>query len=281
MIIDNILTAVILIILFYIIFFIGKVINDLLHRNYNLTEELVEKDNPAIALATAGYYLGLILCIGGALVGPSHGILEDIIDLFVYGLLGIILLNLSWFICDKLILYKFKTADELIRDQNQGTGAVSFAASIASGLVIFGSISGEGGNIWTAVAFWTMGQILLILAGLIYNFITPYDIHKEIENDNVAAGVSFAGALIAMGIIVGLAAEGDFDSWSEDFSKFVYISISGLVILPFIRMLTDKVLLPGVRLSDEIAEQEKPNLGAAYIEAFSYITAGLVIYWCV
>ncbi len=281
MIIDNILTAVILIILFYIIFFIGKVINDLLHRNYNLTEELVEKDNPAIALATAGYYLGLILCIGGALAGPSHGILEDIIDLFVYGLLGIILLNLSWFICDKLILYKFKTADELIRDQNQGTGAVSFAASIASGLVIFGSISGEGGNIWTAVAFWTMGQILLILAGLIYNFITPYDIHKEIENDNVAAGVSFAGALIAMGIIVGLAAEGDFDSWSEDFSKFVYISISGLVILPFIRMLTDKVLLPGVRLSDEIAEQEKPNLGAAYIEAFSYITAGLVIYWCV
>jgi len=281
MIIDNILTAVILIILFYIIFFIGKVINDLLHRNYNLTEELVEKDNPAIALATAGYYLGLILCIGGALVGPSHGILEDIIDLFVYGLLGIILLNLSWFICDKLILYKFKTADELIRDQNQGTGAVSFAASIASGLVIFGSISGEGGNIWTAVAFWTMGQILLILAGLIYNFITPYDIHKEIENDNVAAGVSFAGALIAMGIIVGLAAEGDFDSWSEDFSKFVYISISGLVILPFIRLLTDKVLLPGVRLSDEIAEQEKPNLGAAYIEAFSYITAGLVIYWCV
>jgi len=281
MIIDNILTAVILIILFYIIFFIGKVINDLLHRNYNLTEELVEKDNPAIALATAGYYLGLILCIGGALAGPSHGILEDIIDLFVYGLLGIILLNLSWFICDKLILYKFKTADELIRDQNQGTGAVSFAASIASGLVIFGSISGEGGNIWTAVAFWTMGQILLILAGLIYNFITPYDIHKEIENDNVAAGVSFAGALIAMGIIVGLAAEGDFDSWSEDFSKFVYISISGLVILPFIRLLTDKVLLPGVRLSDEIAEQEKPNLGAAYIEAFSYITAGLVIYWCV
>ncbi len=281
MIIDNILTAVILIILFYIIFFIGKVINDLLHRNYNLTEELVEKDNPAIALAAAGHYLGLILCIGGALVGPSHGILEDIIDLFVYGLLGIILLNLSWFICDKLILYKFKTADELIRDQNQGTGAVSFAASIASGLVIFGSISGEGGNIWTAVAFWTMGQILLILAGLIYNFITPYDIHKEIENDNVAAGVSFAGALIAMGIIVGLAAEGDFDSWSEDFSKFVYISISGLVILPFIRLLTDKVLLPGVRLSDEIAEQEKPNLGAAYIEAFSYITAGLVIYWCV
>lgn len=278
---DNILTAIILIIVFYVIFYIGKLVNDLIHREYRLTEELFEKDNPALGLAITGYYFGLVLCIGGTLKGPSHGIVEDLIDLGLYGLIGIILLNISWFVCDKAILYKFKLSDELIRDHNQGTGIVSCAASIASGLIIYGAVSGEGGTIWTAVAFWAIGQVILILASRVYNWITPYDVHDEIEKDNVAAGVSLAGALTAMGVVVGIAAEGNFHSWSEDLPEFLFISVLGLILLPLIRILTDKVLLPTVKLSDEIVGQEKPNAGAAYIEAFSYIAAAFVICWCV
>ncbi len=278
---DNIITACVLVTGFYLIFFIGKLVNDFLHKEYNLTYELVEKDNPAIALSVAGYYFGLVISIGGSLVGPSLSIADDIMDLCIYGLLSIVLLNISWFLCDKIILYKFKISDELLRDQNQGTGAVSFGVSVASGLVIFGAISGEGGNIWTAVTFWAIGQFILLMSVFLYNFIIPYDLHDEIEKDNVAAGVSLAGAIISMGIIVGLAAEGDFHSWSEDLVKFISITVLGLVIMPLIRMLTDKILLPTVKLSDEIAAQKVPNIGAAYIEALSYIGSALVITWCV
>lgn len=278
---DSLLTALVLIVFFFILFFIGKIIHDLLHREYHLTTELVEKDNPALALAVTGYYFGLVLCLGGALTGPSSGIIEDLIDLSIYGFLGIILLNLSWYLCDWIVLYKFKVSDELIRDHNLGTGAVSFGISVASGLIIFGAVSGEGGTIWTAAAFWAIGQAILILAALIYNLITPYDIHDEIEKDNVAAGVSFGGALVAMGIVLGMAAEGEFSEWTKDIWDFLAIALLGLVILPLIRLITDKVLLPTVKLSHEIAAQEKPNVGAAYIEAISYIAAAFVIYWCV
>ncbi len=278
---DTIITGLILIAAFYIIFFIGKLVNDLLHREYKLTFELVQKDNAAMALALVGYYAGLVLAIGGTLVGPSDGILDDLIDLFMYGFLGIILINASWYICDKLILYKFKISEELIRDHNQGTGAVSAGMSIASGFIIFGAVQGEGGSMWTVIAFWAIGQAFLILAGLVYNLITPYDIHDEIEKDNVAAGVSFSGALVGIGAIVGLAAEGDFESWTENLPGYLGYAVLGLALLPVIRLLTDKVLLPTVKLSDEISAQEKPNVGAAYIEAFSYIVAAFVIYWCV
>lgn len=278
---DDLLTAVILIIAFYILFFLGKIINDILHKEYNITHELVEKDNPALALAVAGYYLGLAMSIGGALAGPGLGIVDDLIDLVMYGILSIVLLNLSWFICDKIILRKFKISDELIRDQNQGTGAVSFGVSAASGIIIFGSVTGQGGNIWTAVVFWLIGQTMLIIASIVYNLITPYDIHDEIEKDNVAAGVGFAGCLVAIGIVIGLAAERDFNSWEEDLTAFAAIALAGLVMLPLVRLLTDKVLLPTVSLTDEIANQEKPNTGAAYIEAISYIAAAFVICWCV
>lgn len=281
MLLDEILTSAILLGLFYLIFFIGKLANDLLHREYKLTEELVKKDNPALSLAIAGYYLGLALGIGGTLAGPEQPLAEDVIDLCVYGILSVILLNASWFVCDKMVLHKFKTSDELVRDRNQGTGAVSFGVSVASGMIVYGSVIGEGGNIWTATVFWVLGQGMLMLATFVYNRITPYDIHDEIEKDNIAAGVSFAGALIAMGIVVGLSAQRDFESWADDLPAYLGISLVGLAFLPIVRFLTDRILLPTVRLSDEIAGQETFNVGAAYIEAVSYIAAAFIIYWCV
>ncbi len=278
---DNLVSAAIFIIVFFIFFFIGKVINDLLHREYKLNFELVEKDNAALALAVVGYYFGLVLAIGGTIAGPSAGLVEDLYDLAIYGILSIILLNISWFLCDKLILYKFRVSEELIRDHNQGTGVVSAGISVASGFIIYGAVSGEGGSIWTVLVFWALGQVLLILAGLVYELITPYNIHEEIEKDNVAAGVSFAGALVSVGIIIGLAGEGDFTAWSIDLPVYIGFAVLGLILLPIIRLLTDKVLLPTVKLSDEISAQEKPNVGAAYIEAFSYIAAAFIISWCV
>ncbi|MFP4348306.1 MAG: DUF350 domain-containing protein [Desulfococcaceae bacterium] len=280
-ILDDLVTALIYIAVFYLLFLLGKVVNDLLHREYNLTYELVERDNPALCLAVAGYYFGLVLAIGGALAGPTRGMVDDLIDLCIYGVLAVILLNISWYVCDKLILYTFNTSDELIRDQNPGTGAVSAGVSVASGVIVFGSVTGTGGNIWTAIAFWAIGQLMLIIAAWVYNRITPYNIHEQIEKDNIAAGVSFAGALISMGIVVGLAAERDFVAWSEDLPVYLFIALSGLIMLPLVRLLTDRLLLPTVKLTDEIATQEKPNVGAAYIEALSYIGASFVISWCV
>ena len=68
----------------------------------------------------------------------------------------------------------------------------------------------------TTVAFWALGQAALVLAGLVYEWITPYSIHDEIEKDNVAAGVAFAGALVGIGVIVFHASAGNFISWASE-----------------------------------------------------------------
>jgi hypothetical protein len=46
-----------------------------------------------------------------------------------------------------------------------------------------------------------------------------------------------------------------------------------------VRFLADVVLLPGQKLTDEIANQDKPNVGAGFIEAFSYVGASFLIVW--
>jgi uncharacterized membrane protein YjfL (UPF0719 family) len=278
---DTLLTAAILLAGYFIVFLIGKLLHDLLRREYKVNFELTERDNPALALSMVGYYLGLVLAVGGALVGESLSLVDSLLDLAIYGLLAVVLLNISWWVIDLLILRKFSVADELIRDMNQGTGAVVAGSYIASGFILFGAMQGQGGGVITSIVYWALGQVMLVLATFLYNFITPYDIHAEIEKDNVAAGVSFGGALAGIGILIGLAGQDDFYSWQTSLTDYVSVAAVGLVMLPVLRFLTDKILLPGARLTDEIANQEKPNIGAAYVEAFAYISGAFVFYWCV
>ncbi len=269
----------------FIMFYIGKLVYGLFHRKINVKDELVEKDNFAFAVAHCGYFIGLLLSIGSALVGNSNGLVNDLIDMAIYGSLAIILLNLSTIINDKIILRKFSVYKEIIKDRNAGTGVVEAACAIASGLIILGAVSGESGDlifgITTAIVFWFAGQLILIITAYIFNLITSFDIYEHIEKDNVAVGIGFAGAIIAIANLVRFAISGDFISWSESFLNISVDVLIGLALLPIVRYLTDKILLPGQKLTDEIINQEKPNNGVALIEAFAYIGGSVLISWCI
>lgn len=262
-----------------ILFFIGKLVFRLVNPSIKFNHELLEKDNLAFALSVTGYYAGLIAAIGGAIVGPSAGIQEDLINIFSYGLLGIVLLNASAFINDKLILRKFKVRKEIIEDQNAGTGVVELANYLGTGLIIFGSIVGEGGDYLTAIGTWAIAQVLFVAATMVYGFIVPYNIHEHIEKDNVAVGIGYAGALLAFANILRFAIQTDFDSWNEHFITIAIDALLGFLLLPAMRFITDKLLLPGRNLTDEIINQEHPNVGAAIIEAFAYIGGSILICW--
>ncbi|MBI9057732.1 MAG: DUF350 domain-containing protein [Labilibaculum sp.] len=276
--------AVVYIAVAFAIFLIGKFVYQLLHPSFKVKEELVKKDNFAFAVAHVGYYIGLLFSIGSAIVGPSNGLVNDIIDIAVYGLLAIVLLNISIFLSDYLILRNFSIRKEIIEDQNAGTGIVEGAVSVASGLIIFGAVSGESGDmlfgILTAVVFWAFGQVALIITTRIYNWITPYNLHEHIEKDNVAVGVGFAGAIIAIANLIRFGLVGDFDGWLPTFTEAGFELLVGIILLPVMRLITDKILLPGERLTDEIINQEKPNVGAALVEAFAYIGGSVLITWC-
>lgn len=278
--------AIMYIILAFVIFYIGKRVYQLLNRDLDIKAELVDKDNLAFSIAHVGYFSGLLIAIGGAIVGPSNGLLIDMIDILVYGLLAVILLNLSIWINDKFILRNFSLKKEIIEDENEGTGIIEGAVAVASGLIIFGAISGESGDmawahgIFTAVIFWAVGLFCLFITSLVYQKITPYDIHEQIEKDNVAVGVGYAGAIVAIANLIRFALMGDFESWTMSFSEIGFELVIGIILLPVMRFLTDKILLPGERLTDEIVNQEKPNVGAALIEAFAYIGGSVLITWC-
>ena len=279
-ILDNGLTAIIYLTCSFTLFFIGKIAYQLIHRNINVKSELVEKDNLAFAVAHTGYFVGLLLAICSAVIGPSRDLVTDIIDIFTYGGISIVLLNLSVIINDRIVLRKFSVFKEIIEDRNVGTGVVEAASAVATGLIILGAVSGEGGSWITAAVFWLSGQVLLLLTAFIYNLITPYDLHEYIEKDNIGAGIGFAGALIAIGNLIRFALMPDFESWIESYINIGVDVGIGLIFLPVVRFLTDKILLPGRNLTDEIINQEHSNIGAALVEAFAYIGGSVLITLC-
>jgi len=255
---------------------VGKWVYDALHRRFVLRTELIEKDNLAVALAVAGYYLGLVIVLGGVVSGPaSFSVLDDVIGLVTFGLLGIVLLNLSAWINDKIVFSKFDNEKEIVEDRNAGMGAVEGGNYIAVGMITAGAMSGEGGLV-PGLVYWVAGLVALIVAGLLYDKITSYDLHEQIEKDNVAVGVAFAGVLVGFGNIIRLAGEGDFVSWNESLTEFGYYAVVGLILLPLVRLFADKVLLPGANLSDELVK-DRPNLGAGVIEAVTYLAASIII----
>ena len=280
---DGLLATLIYLAASFVLFFIGKVIYQLFHPKIKVSYELVENDNLAFATAYVGYFTGLLLAIGSALLGESSGLLVDLMDIGVYGMLAIILLNLSILLNDKILLRKFSVKKEILEDKNVGTGVVEGANSIATGLIILGAIHGEGygagGPIVTAVLYWALGQVMLFVASLVYNLVTPYDIHEHIEKDNVPVGLGFAGVMISIANLIRFALMHDFEDWIVTLEDVAFDVSIGLLFIPIVRVITDKILLPGRKLTDELINQEKPNVGAGLIEGFAYIGGSVLITW--
>ena len=260
---------------------IGKLVRDLLTR-YKIDEELTSKNNAAVGVALAGYYIGLAIAIAGVVMAPESGdFWTDMRDVAIYSLIAIVLLNISALVNDKLILYKFDNQKELVDDRNAGTGATMAGSYLATGLIVNAAVSGEMiGGWWkgliACLVFFALGQVVLVLAGLWYQLITKYDIHKVIgEDNNVAAGVGFGGFLFAIGYVLRAAMTGASVSWATDLVSFALYVVIALILLTIARLITDKVFLPRAKISDEIGSQG--NIAAASIAAAIYIAIAVLI----
>jgi uncharacterized membrane protein YjfL (UPF0719 family) len=251
---------------------IGRAAAQALARG-SLTRELSEKDNAAVALAVAGYYLGLFIALSGLLEGPPMALIDEMKLVALHGLLGIACALLSAGLWRPILGVNFRT--HLFESRNTAAGLVCAAGLTATGLIYRGSVQGEGG-FGTALVFFALGQGALFAVTLLYEWITPYDVRGEvIDRGNVSAAAAFAGVILASGLIVGHAATGDFTTWRESLKGFSLLLIP-LAAMPLIRWLVAGGLLFGFRsLSTEITRDR--NLAAGVIEAVAYVGSAILV----
>lgn len=241
---------------------------------YNTFQEITENKNLALAVSIVGFLGANSIIYVAVLIGPSYGLITDLLNVTLYTALGMALLLVSRFINNKVLLHSFCNHSHILEKQSLSVGFIQAASYITSGLIIAGSLMGDG-DIFSALVFYALGQILLILFARFYDFCTKFDLLVELEKNNFAAAISFSATIIAIGIILLHALIGDFHSWQSSLTLFFIDAAIALIALPITRLLVDKALMPSVNIDQAI--QENQNTAVASLEGAVAICTALVI----
>lgn len=264
-----------------VILVLAKLLYDLF-TPYKLNRQMSEVDNKAVAVSFGGYLFAIGIVVYGVFtsvpgewfVTSRRELLLDLLDLIIWSAIGIVLLNVARVINDRILLRKFRNVKELIEDRNIGTGAVEWGSYIGSAFIIKAALFGEDisflhGVVATLIYFF-IGQLGFILFGWLYQAISRYDVHAEIERDNVSAGVAFGAGLIAISLLLS-----GFIIRYDSLLGFVAWLILSLFFLLVSRYLVDKFIIPGALLDEEISQDQ--NWGAAFVEGSVAIVLALLM----
>jgi uncharacterized membrane protein YjfL (UPF0719 family) len=164
-------------------------------------------------------------------------------------------------------------------DVNVALAVGKAAISIATGLVLRGSMTDPTAGVLACAGWFVVGQMLMVAAGLVYCRLTPYDDLAEIRSNNLAAGFPIAGILLALGLVVEAAiatrvaaSDGSLVPSALHVAKFLGTS---LVLVYVFRFITALVLLPRVKLTKAIVEQR--SVGAGLQEGVSFLLVSLIV----
>ncbi len=236
--------------------------------------ELADQRNLAVGLRRAGLYVAVAIGMSGALTGPSLGFVNDLIEFAIDGVLVVVLLNLARFISDVLMVRKVGH-DAAVAQGNVAVGLVEAGAYLATGLILYGSFTGEGGDLLNPIVFFVLGQAVLLILYELYQWITPFHVTEEIEKGNAAAGLAVGGILTAQGVILSASIAGPFVSWTADLVSFAISALTGIILLLASRKVIDWLFLPRTTLQIEI-ERDR-NVAALALTEGMIIAVAIII----
>lgn len=253
---------------------VARVILGLMCRleGFSFSREMMENDNPAIGIRVGLFLLAVIFSFLGIIHPSGIGWKEDLNIIAGYGLLAIGLLIVSRWINDLFILFDFRNNKEVLVEKNIAVAIVEGATYLATAFVMAGALAGWHGGFWIALIWFGIGQLFLVLLGLIYRLFAKR-VGQALDTHNNACAISFGGFLLSGGIALGAAISGPFISWTSDLTGVgLYIGL-WLVFMFIAGSVANYFILPATRLRQEIMKDR--NIAAGIIEAVMFIAPTL------
>ena len=245
------------------------------------TEAAVDR-NAARGIVRAGFVCGAAFVIASAIRGCVHGedFRADVLWTAVFGVSALLCLGAAGSLGVRLLL-RSRLPSEIARG-NVAAGVAAGAHYAATGLVTARCLYGDDvATLGISVIFFLIAQVTLHLLVILFRTLTLYADDEEIIGENVAAAVSYAGAMLAIAIIVGHAAEGEFEGWGPSLRAYFFALASSLALYPTRQLVVQTLMLRqpfslrGGALDRLIAQDR--NVGASAVEAVSYVAAALLL----
>jgi len=240
------------------------------------------KGNSAQRLLAVGQVSAIFLVAANAVKSSVKGmdIGHDAMWVGAFGVVGVVLIAITGEIGVRLLLSS-RLPQEIQRG-NLAAGLAGGAHYIATGIITSHAMSGNDvKTLGISVVFFVLGQVTLHVFVSLFRALTTYDDAEQIAGENIAAAMSYAGAAIAVAIIIARATEGDFTGWGSSIRGYLGVLAGGLALYPvrqiFVQMLLLRapLKLRGGPLDQGIAVDRSEGIGA--LEAVTYVATALSI----
>jgi uncharacterized membrane protein YjfL (UPF0719 family) len=165
---------------------------------------------------------------------------------------------------------------------NVAAGIAAGSQYVAVGIVASHAVAGSKiRDLGLSLLFFVIAVVTLFVFVALFRALTTYDDAEQIQGENLAASLSYAGLSIAVAIIVGVALDGDFVSWDVSMKGYGAILALAFALYP-VRQLFVQTLLLGAPLALrggrlDVAVGTDRNGGLAALEAASYVATALSV----
>lgn len=239
-------------------------------EGYDSIHEIFSRDNTALGIRYALYVISVVIALLG-IFDRAQGD-SGIAQFSQHALMAALLIHLSRYLNDWLILYDFSNNREVVQEKNIAVAIVEGATYVASAYVIAGAFYDWESGLWTAIIWFVIGQFLLIVLASLYRAVAR-GVAAALDDHNTAVGVSLGAFLVAGGIVCGAAISGPSRGWQQDsFVVTIYLSF-WLALMVFTHFLSQFLAFRTSRLSDEIMHQG--NIAAALFKAVIFLAVTL------
>jgi uncharacterized membrane protein YjfL (UPF0719 family) len=238
--------------------------------------------NSAQRLLGVGQVTAIFLVAANAAKTAVKGddIAHDATWVFAFGVVGTGLIAVTGHFGVRLLLQS-RLPSEIERG-NTAAGLAGGAHYVATGIITSHAMAGDDARtLGISVVFFVLGQISLHVFVSLFRALTTYDDAEQIAGENIAAALSYAGAAIALAIIIARATEGEFTGWESSIRGYVGVLACVIALYPvrqvFVQMLLlrSPLKLRGGPLDEGIAVQRSEGIGA--LEAITYVATALSI----
>jgi uncharacterized membrane protein YjfL (UPF0719 family) len=239
--------------------------------------------NAARGIVQAGFVCGFAFVAASAINGCVHGDdwRSDLVRTLGIGGSAVLVLAAAGSLGIRVLL-RSRLPAEIARG-NVAAGVAAGAHYVATGLIVADCFSGDYDvrQLGISAAFFVIAQVTLHVFLMLFRSLTLYADDEEIIGDNVAAALSYAGAMLAIAVIVGHAVAGDFAGWEVSLRAYVVALASALVLYPVRQFVVQTLLLRqpfalrGGAL-DRLIAQER-TVGVSAVEGVSYLAAAFLL----
>jgi uncharacterized membrane protein YjfL (UPF0719 family) len=268
-------TAVALLLLFH-------VVQRLFSPKHTLSSDTRGR-NVAYLLVQSGHVLAALLLVPGIVreALTHESLASAAVWAAAFAVAGITLIQLVGALGIRLLLHA--TLERELERGNVAAGVAAGANYVAVGILAAPAIAGSDlPGLALSVAFFGIAVVTLALYVALFRALTAYDDAEQIQGDNLAAAVSYAGICVAIALVLARALKGgDFPGWGNALAGYGWVAVSALALYPVRQLIVQGLILgraPTLRggsLDDAIGVDR--NAGMAVLEALAYLATAVAV----